>query len=660
MFATEPPLIPPFGTSPIAFTVVLLLTAIVSGRLLGVRIGFLRRLLAAFLGFIAGFLLLFLDYRSTGRTSGNGLVFGIPALLVTMVLLVLMELLARPGRLPPVAAGFGLPHPIRTLRGRLRRGRRYAQILWIATRNGLNVRRSAELQTESPPARARATGVRLRRALEEAGGAFVKFGQLLSTRHDLLPPEITDELGSLQDAVAPAPPAAVLPLLESELGMPPSAAFAEFEAEPVAAASIAQAHRATLSGGAAVIVKVQRPGVAASVANDLDILRRLVRRFAAHESWIRRLRGEELAEGFAIALREELDFRIEGANLDAMAAGAAAEYGIRVPRPYRDMSTDKVLVMEWLDGVPLRAADGVLRHLAIDKSELARTLLRCVLQQIFVDGLFHADPHPGNVLVLADARLGLIDFGSVGRLNAVERSALRRVLVAVDQRDPGRLRDALVDLSPVHDAAVEESIERALGEFIARRLGPGMTPGAAFFTDLFRLLIQFNLSLPSHVTAVFRAIVTLEGTLRLLVPEFDVIGEAKAFAADRLNAATEMPSLVAAVRSEVLGQLPLLSGLPRRVDHLIDTAQHEGLAFRVSLFDGERDRATIMTLADRAAFAFVGATVGAVGTALLVIPGSPTLVPGLSLFQAIGYAALVGSAVLLLRVVVAVARDRLV
>jgi ubiquinone biosynthesis protein len=660
MTASEPRLIPPFGTSPIAFTVVLVLTAIVSGRLLGVRLGLLRRLFAAFIGFIAGFVLLFLQYRTTGATSGSGLIFGIPALLVTMGVLVLMELLARPDHVPSVARGLRPAHPLRTLRGRLRRTRRYSQVLLIAARNGLNVQRSRALPSELPKAQARAAGASLRRALEEAGGAFIKFGQLLSTRRDLLPAEITNELSALQDAATPAPTAEVLALLEHDLRGAPAAVFAEFDATPIAAASIAQAYRATLKDGTRVAVKVQRPGVAASIATDIDILQRLVHRLAAHAAWIRDLRVEDLADGFAVAISEELDFNIEAANLEAMRSGAAAEYGVSVPRPFRTLSTDRVLVMEWLDGVPLREAADAIRTGQLDREALARNLFRCVLRQIFVDGLFHADPHPGNVLLTSDGHVGLIDFGSVGRLNAMEQSALGRILLAVDRRDPARLRDALIELSPVHDAVVEERMERALGEFMARRLGPGMTPGAAFFNDLFRLLVEFRVSLPSHVAAVFRAIVTLEGTVRLLVPSFDLITEARAYAAESLGAAGEASSLAAAVQHELTTQLPLLRGLPRRVDHLLTTAQHEGLPLRVSLFEGARDRATILTIADRGALAFVGATTGAIGTALLLVPGSPELQPGISLLQAIGYAGLVSSAILLLRVIVAVARDRLV
>jgi ubiquinone biosynthesis protein len=247
--------------------------------------------------------------RGPQTLSWPAVLFG--ALIATMLIVVLLDLLARPGRL---AAAEGrlrpgpVPHPIRSLRQRAERSRRYLQVTRIAARHGL----SSYLGGRRPGGgESRPLARNLRVALDEAGGVFVKLGQVLSTRADLLPADVIAELSRLQDHVAPADPADVEALLTAELGAPPHAVFAWFDPVPLAAASIGQAHRAQLSAGEPVIVKVQRPDVAALVERDLDILVRMARALQARAGWARQVAVLEMTQGFAAALREELDFRIE-------------------------------------------------------------------------------------------------------------------------------------------------------------------------------------------------------------------------------------------------------------------------------------------------------------------------------------------------------------
>lgn len=651
VLAAGPHVAPPLGGSQFAFFAGLFVLALISGRLLAVHISWPRRIATALIGFIVGTVVYYVEsLRPAG--ANTGLAFGLTALLTTMTLLVLLELMARPGgAIDAGPALVRLPRPIKAFRRYAGHGRRYAQVLWIGARNGLGP------ALRSDPREPVTWGRRLRLTLEQSGGAFVKLGQVLSTRGDLLSPDLVGELSRLQDDVEPSPAPAIEALLEAELGARPSDVFAEFGATPVAAASIAQVHLATLRSGERVVVKVQRPGIAALVERDLEITLRLARRLEARIAWAHEIRVRELAEGLAAALREELDFQIEKGNLESVATGTAT--GVRVPRVFAHLSTSRVLVMEWLDGVSIRDAGPALQDLGVDRREFARGLLRCLLGQILVDGVFHADPHPGNVLALRDGGPALIDFGSVGRLNALEQSALRRILMAVERRDPSQMRDALTDLAPVHDLIAEEHLEQALSVFMARRLAPGMMPGPALFTDLFRLLIDFGLALPPQVAAVFRALVTLEGTLRMLVPDFQVIQEARPFAAEIMRGELASDTISDAVQNELLAQLPQLRRLPRRLSQLAGVAAGQGLAVRLSLFESERDRAVVSRLADRALLAFVGAILGGLSIGLLALPGSPELAPGVRLLQVLGYLALVTSAILLLRVLIAVARDRL-
>ena len=578
------------------------------------------------------------------------------SLLAAMVFLVLAEALVPTGSIPP-------PYEWRrALRGRLRRTRRYAQIVRIALRHGLGrALRGRWWGGSGAEGRARAARS-LRLALDEGGVTFVKLGQLLSTRRDLLPAEFVDELGRLQDQAAPAPWPAVRNTLAGELGRPVEDVFATIQPEPLAAASVAQVHAARLRSGEAVVVKVQRPGIRPVVERDLDIVARLARSLQTGTSWGRSIGVRDLAAGFAAALREELDFRVEAANMAAVAAAAAARpstddaAGVLVPAPVRALSTERVLVMQRLVGTPLAVAGPAIAEHGLDPEGLARTLLETVLSQVVLDGVFHADPHPGNVLLLADGRLGLLDFGSVGRLDASVRSALQRLLLAVDRGDSVGVADALLEVVPRPDEIDEERLERAVGALIARHLGPGATPGLQMFGDLFRIVTAFGLSVPPEVAAIFRALATLEGTLEQLAPGFDFVGEARRFARRQVDEQWRTTSVRQLATDELVQLLPMLRRLPRRVERIATAVEHGRLSVSVRLFADERDRRYVTGMLQQVLLAGLGATAGLMAVLLLGTTGGPLVTPAVTLFQLLGYFLLVISSVLVLRVLVLIFR----
>jgi ubiquinone biosynthesis protein len=250
---------------------------------------------------------------------------------------------------------------------------------------------------------------------------FVKLGQVLSTRSDLIPPAAALELSRLQDRVPAETPDAIRHVLETELGGPIHEVFSEFDPEPLAAASIGQAHRARRPNGEEVIVKIQRPGIAEAVERDIMVLLELANTVESRTSWGADYRVVALAQEFADGLRDELDFRVEAKNISAIRANIAEFSEVQVPRVHEDLSTSRVLTMEWFDGVSARQVDDI-DELGVDRGKLADTLLRSALKQMLVDGHFHADPHPGNVLILRDGRIGLIDFGATGRLDPCRAS----------------------------------------------------------------------------------------------------------------------------------------------------------------------------------------------------------------------------------------------
>lgn len=232
---------------------------------------------------------------------------------------------------------------------------------------------------------------------------------------------------------------------------------------------------------------------------------------------------------FAGALTEELDFTIEARNLASVAATTGSDV-VAVPGTHLELSGPRVLVMDYLDGVPLDRAAPLIEQLGLDRGELARTLLHTLLTQIMTDGVFLADPHPGNLLLLRDGRLGLLDFGSVGRLDSTIRALRQRIVIAIDAADPTTLTDALVDIVDRPEDVDEDGLERAVGRFMALHLGPGLTVEVNMFTDLLLLVTRHGVAVPPEVAAVFRALATIEGTLTTLSPGFDIVAESRAFA----------------------------------------------------------------------------------------------------------------------------------
>jgi len=271
--------------------------------------------------------------------------------------------------------------------------------------------------------------------------------------------------------------------------------------------------------------------------------------------------------------------------------------------------------MERLDGASIASAVSLDQH-RDERAHLARALLHVVLTQVMVDGVFHADPHPGNVLLLDDGRIGLLDFGSVGRLDPTVRTALRELFVAFDREDPAAARDALLEiLVPAADVD-EQRLERALGHFIAHHLGPSATSDAALFADLFRLVPEHGLSVPPEVAAVFRCLATLEGTLTHLDPGFDIVEESRAFAMSLLRDQFGSASGRAATE-ELMSLLPLLRPLPRRLARLTTALERGELSVRVRVLADAGDRRFVRSMLQRAVTAFLGAAAGVMAVLLL-------------------------------------------
>jgi ubiquinone biosynthesis protein len=481
---------------------------------------------------------------------------------------------------------------------------------------------------------------------------------VLSTRRDLLPPEFITELSRLQDDAPQVPWPQVEATLRAELGAGVDEVFASFEREPLAAASIAQVHRATLAGGRPVVVKVRRPGVDSVARRDLDIVLRLALRLQRSTSWGRAVGAVTLAHGFADALDEELDLRIEARNLTAVAAAAARHHGghdggtVRMPTPEPSLCGQQVLVMDFLDGRPLASVSAP----PATRAALAASLLDTLLRQVLLDGTFHADPHPGNVLLLADGTLGLLDFGSVGRIDAGLRAALQRLLLALDRGDPAALADALLDVVERPEELDEARLERTLGRFAARHVAPGITPDVRMFTDLFRIVAEHGLAIPPEIAAVFRSLATMEGTLTQLDPGFDIVAEARQFASGQLAERLGPEELRRTAVEELAALLPMLRRLPRRVDRIGQALETGRLSVNVRLLADPSDRRFVTGLLHQVLLTFLAAAAGIMAVLMIGLHGGPSVTRQVSLYAFFGYCLLVVAAILAVRVLVQIFR----
>ncbi len=364
----------------------------------------------------------------------------------------------------------------------------------------------------------------LRRALEELGPTFVKLGQLLSARSDITPPQVQQELSKLLDHAPRIPQAKFVTELERSLGSPLSALFATLEMAPVACASIGQVHRGTLHNGLRVAVKVRRPGVRTDIDADVWFLGKLARLVARLSSRVRAYDPVAILDEFATLLRAETDFTTEAGNLEAVHQTFAESETVTIPRVMTDMSNESLLVMDWIEGIPLSNRER-LEAVGADRAGLARAILQAYGVMIFQSDRFQADPHPGNFIALKGGRLGLIDFGEVGWVEPAQRSAVLRMMTAVLGRDGEALAGAVLSVS-----RTTRSIDRAdFGRKLATLLQPVIDTSlkdvrlGEILGRLLHLLRSSGIVLPSDLAILIKTMIECEATTNELDPTLSML-----------------------------------------------------------------------------------------------------------------------------------------
>ncbi len=425
---------------------------------------------------------------------------------------------------------------------------------------------------DAPPGR------RLREALERLGPIFVKFGQVLSTRRDLLPPEVADELARLQDRVPPFPAPVARALVEKAYGRPIEAVFASFEAEPVASASIAQVHFATLKDGREVAVKVLRPGMLAVIDDDLSLLRTLARWVERLSADGKRLKPREVVAEFDNYLHDELDLVREAANAAQLRRNMDGLNLVLVPEMVWDLCTSGVIVMERMYGVPISQMQR-LREAGIDIKKLARDGVTIFFTQVFRDGFFHADMHPGNIQVSIDratfGRYIALDFGIVGTLTEVDKDYLAQNFIAFFLRDYKRVAELHLESGWVPPGTRVDELEgaiRAVCEPHFDRPLKDISLGQVLLR-LFQTSRRFNVEIQPQLVLLQKTLLNIEGLGRQLDPELDLWSTAKPFLERWMNEQIGWRGLLERVKKEAPHWAQLLPELPRLVHHALQRPQ---------------------------------------------------------------------------------------
>ncbi|MBU4261065.1 MAG: AarF/ABC1/UbiB kinase family protein [Proteobacteria bacterium] len=478
---------------------------------------------------------------------------------------------------------------------------------------------------------------RIRRVLEELGPTFIKFGQILSTRPDLIPLEYIKELAKLQDDVPSFTYEEVCEVITKELGQPPEVVFQAFEKEPFAAASIGQVHRARLPNNEDVVVKVQRPGIQEIIETDLEIMLHLASLMERHLEEFEVQRPTRIVSVFARSIEKEINYLLEAANIERFARQFLADQTVYVPKVYRQYSTKRVITMEFVDGIKASEIE-TLQEGGYDLKMLASSGAALIMKQIFVHGFFHADPHPGNLFILPGNIICFLDFGMMGRISRKERTDFADLVMRVVSRDEKKVVDSILKITYQHDQPDRETLEIDTAELMDRYVGfplKDLEVGVVMH-HLLEIISRHRLSLKPNFYLLVKATSTIETVGGMLDPDFDIIQHAEPFIkkiqmerfnprkimGDIIESGTELVQLFHEIPAGLRDVLSLT-----RQGRIKIEFEHRGLE---SLYEH------LEQITNRLAFAIVLAA-QIIGSALIVLADLPPKWNGIPIIGLVGF-----------------------
>lgn len=424
----------------------------------------------------------------------------------------------------------------------------------------------------------------LANALEELGPCFIKLGQLLSTRPDLLPPGYLQALSRLQDTIAPVSSAEVVQIVERELGAPLSAVFQTFDCEPLATASMAQVHRAVLCDGREAVVKVQRPGVRQRIEIDLEILHETARFATKYTPFGARYGLTQMVRELEQSLSQELDFRLEADNTRLISRQIADFPCLTTPTVYGDCTSRRVLTLSLVRGQHLTHLTRAELD-ALDTQAIARDLLSAYLKQIVIDGIFHCDPHPGNIFLTDDGRLALMDFGMVGRFDAGQKDKIILLLLAFSERQGERVADVYLDMIELPKDFDRRAFSQDVSALVSRYhdlSGGRMDLGTALL-DLTKLAYLHRMPVPSALTLLGKTMLNLDGTIRVLSPELDPVQLIRDYMMEVMQKRVLAQLSPGRMFAWLIDMKHLVENSPRRTELILDKLAHDQLTVRLEV-----------------------------------------------------------------------------
>lgn len=476
-------------------------------------------------------------------------------------------------------------------------------------------------------------------AFAAAGVTFVKLGQFIATRADIVPPEFVEEFSKLQSDVPAVPFEDIRAELEDAWGRPVAEVFAEFDTVPIAAASVAQVHRAVTFDGTEVVVKVQRPKLRKQVRADSDIVMTLADRLENTAGWARTIGVKAIARGFLETLGEELDYRGEVRHTIALREATAGHEDsvVRIPQVYPELSTERVIVLERVRGVPLAKAGPLLEELSdIARADIARDLFLMVARQVLIKGIFHSDLHAGNIMIDASGRAGLIDFGSVGRIDRRDRRDIAMLLLAFEHQNSEAAMNAVLDIFGTPVGVDLRSMQRDIGQIMLQFEG-GMPGGSsALFTELLAFVIDQGFEMPSAVANAFRAISTLEGSLTKLDPSSDLLVMVREHADELLAESRDLHESAENLSLYVGSTLPVLASLPVEVSRVVKHLQDGTLDIGTSGLNIDLIKNLVRSTVDQFIQVIIATALILGGVVMMSANFGPPLAPELRVFTYFG------------------------
>jgi ubiquinone biosynthesis protein len=640
-----------FGLFSVGFAA---LAAWAARRLLDGSVGWVRSVVTALVVFLAALPLAIWSLRVAGVVEGDRIVADTPIALSFLALTLgwlFAAVVVCVVTLEFAWPSHGLRNPITSIREAFRRrdrARRYTQILSIASRHGIGL-----FGTPRTPPAPRELAVALVAAMNEAGVTFVKLGQMLSARDDVLPRELVTAFATLQMESTPIPWSEAEAAIRAEVHGTIDDVFAHIDPEPIAAASVAQVHAAQLRNGDDIVIKIQRPLARRQVTTDLDILHRLATDLERRTDWAREYGAVALVDEFARALHDELDYRIELDNTEMLrAATAASASSLRIPRTYRELSTERMLLLERVVGTPFTHVSSVILP-PEEASAIADEIVRSVFDQVLVRGVFHADLHAGN-LILGDARedgaareVTLIDFGSVGIVEKSLRRLLIPLLIAISNEDDGVTTDLVLLICGHGESLNKAALQRDIGVVITR------VHNSPTHENIFRLLLdalrRHRLAIPPSLLLVLRTLGSLEGTLRLLQQDYDLTRRGLELAPATALRRISMHDMLLTAQSQGAVLIEGARRLSRRIESISRDLDSGTFSVRVRMFEDGRERSWVDGIVSRMTITIVGVTLVIAGVMLGVSDTGPLLTDQVPAFSFLGSVLTLGGLLLLLR-----------